>query len=140
MRLTARDNPETIKRYAHVRPARIWEGRKCGVKCPGIVRTCTRKRGHRGPHVAHGFLGKVEAAWDSGPAASPARAGGVGSLTAGDRARHRLRKRKPLGMLETLAVRVRSVVSSPEDVAFIALFIIMVWFAVDTALRILGVR
>jgi hypothetical protein len=48
--------------------------------------------------------------------------------------------RRPVGILESLGTRVRSVISSPEDVAFIALFIIMVWFAVDTALRILGVR
>lgn len=48
--------------------------------------------------------------------------------------------RRPVGILEGLGARVRSVVSSPEDAAFIALFIIMVWFAVDMALRILGVR
>jgi hypothetical protein len=48
--------------------------------------------------------------------------------------------RNPEGFAEAVWRRARSVVSSPEDVAFISLFIIMVWFAVDTALRILGVR
>jgi hypothetical protein len=48
--------------------------------------------------------------------------------------------RNPEGFVEAVWRRARSVVSSPEDVAFIALFVIMVWFAVDMALRILGVR
>lgn len=138
MRLTLQNNPATIKRYANVRPARIWSGRRCGVKCPGLTRNCTLAKGHRGPHIAHAFPGRVVAVWDSGPALESG--GGTGRLAPGARAQQRLRMRNPEGFVEAVWRRTRSVVSSPEDVAFIALFVIMVWFAVDTALRILGVR
>ena len=78
MKLTARDNPETIKRYGHVRKARGWNVRRCARRCPDTPHKCTLHDGHRGPHVAHGLLGRVVAVWDRGtqePRAGEHRAG-----------------------------------------------------------------
>ena len=66
MRLTAERDPETIKRYGHIKPARGWGVHVCSARCPGTTRTCTLEAGHRGPHVAHGAFRKVVAVWDDG--------------------------------------------------------------------------
>lgn len=75
MKLTVEDNRETIKRYAHIEPAPRVGGTRCGVRCPGAPRHCTRQEGHRGPHVSHGSFGRVLAVWDGrgAPARLPER-------------------------------------------------------------------
>jgi hypothetical protein len=65
VRLTIEEDPETIKRYGHIKPGRAWGVGPCGVRCSGTTRDCTLQRGHRGPHVAHGRFQKVVAVWDS---------------------------------------------------------------------------
>ena len=73
MKLTVEENSETIKRYAHIEPAPRVGGTRCGVRCPGAPRRCTRQEGHRGPHVSHGWFGGVLAVWDGkGVASRPA--------------------------------------------------------------------
>ena len=71
MKLTVEDNRETIKRYAHIEPAPRVGGTRCGVRCPGAPRHCTRQEGHRGPHVSHGSFGRVLAVWDGRSAPAP---------------------------------------------------------------------
>lgn len=64
MRLTIEKDGESLRRYAHVKPARGWRVRRCSAPCPGTSRRCSLSRSHRGPHVAHGLLGRVVAVWD----------------------------------------------------------------------------
>lgn len=66
MKLTLEDSPERLKRFSHIKPAPKRRSVLCEVKCPGTLRTCTRERGHSGPHVAHGRFKRVVAAWESG--------------------------------------------------------------------------
>lgn len=135
MRLTVRDDPHTIARYRHVKAARRGKAR-CSVGEPGTGRSCTRPRGHTGPHVRHGVFGRVLAVWDSAvevrmsaqtsKRASEARAGS-GLLT----------RRRPWG-LAALRGRLARVFSSVEETVFLVLFLAFVGFAVDWLLRILG--
>ena len=66
MKLTIEDSPERLKRFSHIKPAPKRRSVLCAVKCPGTLHTCTRERGHSGPHVAHGRFKRVVAAWESG--------------------------------------------------------------------------
>ena len=65
MKLTVEEHPDRIKRYSHMKPAPAWGGRRCGGVFPGTARLCTLAKGHRGPHVHHGALGRVKAVWDA---------------------------------------------------------------------------
>lgn len=134
MRLTASKDPETIKRYAHVRPAPPWRSR-CSAACPGIARTCTLEKGHGGPHVAHGRFRKVLAVWAAGDRAS----------RSGERARRVVRSERgspEKGRLVSIlkALRRGVVPSSMEEALFLVLFLSFVGFAVDWILRIIGWR
>lgn len=138
MKLTVEENPETIKRYGHLRPAPRWGVDRCSALCPGTSRTCTLEAGHRGHHVAHGLFRRVVAVWDSGGQAQKAhrrakRTGAAvrrisnpgGGLAAAIRAFWgRLRRRPP----------------SLEGAFLFVLAVSMVVFALDWALRILGLR
>lgn len=64
MRLTIEENPEAIKRFAHIKPGPKRGGPVCAAQCPGTIRTCTLVRGHAGIHVSHGRFGKILAVWD----------------------------------------------------------------------------
>ena len=142
MRLTAEEHPEAIKRYAHVRPARSWRARPCGSRCDGTPLSCTRERGHRGPHVAHGRFRRVVAVWDAtastavpeqprrSPAPTPARQRGT---------------RPPVGLpdrsggwLRALRSRLSRALSSAEEIVFLIFFLAFVGFAVQWLLLIMG--
>jgi hypothetical protein len=144
MRLTVEEHREALKRYRHIKPAPGGKGAACSVRCPGTARTCTRRKGHGGPHVAHGFLRKVVAAWDSDPAAqatrSPVRreqeARARNGLRTGRPAG--LRTRPPTGLLEALRKRLVRLISSVEELALLVLFLAFVGFAVHWFLLLLG--
>lgn len=147
MRLTAETDPERIRRYDHVRPARGIGARRCDAACPGIDRSCTLAHGHRGPHVAHGRWGRVRAVWDGGDA--PARPGSEAVRRVAESARQGAlstgrsrsgarpaRRPRPGGGAVTRWLADRF--SSVEDVAMLILLLAFLGFAVDWFLRILG--
>jgi hypothetical protein len=139
MKLTIEENRETIKRYGHIKPAPRWGSVRCSAKCPGSSRTCTLEEDHRGPHVAHGRFQKVLAVWGEGvkvrkPENKPGRSVGASAGT-------------PLrvgGWTDALAVfrnrLVRRLPFSIEEGFLLILALAMVGFALDWALRILGLR
>jgi hypothetical protein len=139
MKLTIEENRETIKRYGHIKPASRWGTVRCSSRCPGSSRTCTLEKDHRGPHVAHGRFNRVVAVWGEGvkvrkPEGKARRDVGV---TAGNVFRG--------GWVPTaLAVFrnrfVRRLPSSVEEGFLLILAVAMVGFALDWALRILGLR
>jgi hypothetical protein len=143
MKLTIEKNPETVKRYQHVRPAPRWGSIVCSVQCPGTVRICTREQGHRGPHVAHAKFGKVVAVWDRNAqveipghkpkdprqTAVPVRRASA-SLKGGDGG---------LGVVfKSIWGRVTGGNFTLEDGFLLLLALAMVGFAIDWALRIIG--
>jgi hypothetical protein len=142
MRLTVEEHREAIKRYGHIRPARGLRASWCATRCPGTTRTCTRDRGHSGPHVAHGFLRRVLAVWDAGAAVGPRRE--AGRPVSGARARGGgltrrpvgLRTRSPPGILETFRRIVVRAAASADEIFFIILFIIFVKLAIDVLLSL----
>ena len=64
MRFTRDENPEQVEQYGHIKPAPTFGPLRCFARCPGAHYTCTRSKGHNGPHVAHTFFKKVAAVWD----------------------------------------------------------------------------
>lgn len=134
MKLTIEKDSETIKRYAHIKPARGLGARPCRQQCPGTTRSCTLLRGHRGPHVAHGRLRRVVAVWDGGDAAT---ATATVTRSAKSRARNVLRTRKPGGALQSLWKMAVRAAGSLEEIALLIFFLAFVWFAIDWMLLIM---
>lgn len=133
MKLTRETHPETLERYAHLRPAK---GRKCDTPFPGKPRSCTLAPGHSGPHVAHGALGRILAVWDTGAVAetSPeSRRNRAAARTQGG-----LPSRRSGDLLAGAWARAMRILSSPEELFLFILFIAFTGFAVDWFLRILG--
>jgi hypothetical protein len=64
MRLTIEENPQAIRRYRHMKPARARGTPPCSARCPGNTRSCGLGRGHPGPHIAFGWFGRVLAVWE----------------------------------------------------------------------------
>jgi hypothetical protein len=144
MRLTVENDRETIKRYGHIKPAGVLT-QKCSRTCPGTARSCTREKGHRGPHVAHGSFKRILAVWESGSAAT-GRAGESAESGLQLRNPGRLRHRKnpemetwrPLQWLKAVGERLMSMVSSPEDLIFLVFFLAFVGFAIHWLILIAG--
>ncbi len=134
MRLTREENPETIRRYGHIKPARGWRTTRCLRRCPGTTHTCTLVRGHRGPHVAHGLFSKVVAAWDSGSSPQGTRE----VVTQHAKRPIGLRDGDSVGPLEAIKELVVRLASSAEEIALLVFFIACVWFAIDWLRLILG--
>jgi hypothetical protein len=132
VKLTAKEDPETIKRYAHVKRARGWRSRSCGSPCAGTSYTCTRARDHRGPHVAHGGFRKVAAVWED-THGTPRSTDPVGR-----RSGTRSVARRGADEAPTLRRYFARVFSSPEEVIFGVMFLAFVWFAIDWLLLIFG--
>jgi hypothetical protein len=132
MKLTVEDNRETIKRYAHLKPAPAWGSNRCGAACPGSPRTCTLEGGHRGPHVAHGLFRRVVAVWDSG----------ARTRTSDDRSKGLVRAASrndaAQGGLVAALRTFRAVVPSMETGIYLFFFLIMVGFGLYFVLLILG--
>lgn len=138
MKLVAKDRPAGLDRYRHIKPARGWRVTRCGRVCPGTSYSCTRERGHRGPHVAHGWLGRLRAVWD-GPAQrseAPSRA----PSTRTTRRRGRpvgLRPEGSKSLLERAGRALKFLDEHGEEIALIVFFLAFVWFAVDWLMIIL---
>jgi len=137
VRLIAERDPESIKRYGHVRRARFWS-RGCDARLEGTTRHCTRERGHKGPHLAHGIFGRVLAVWDEVHAVPRPHA------KVPTRARPARRGSGRGGPIEALKAFGSRVVRRPhqfmEEAFLLVLVLAMVGFVIDWALRILGAR
>ena len=138
MKLTIENNRERIKRYSHIKPAPRWGPVRCLAKCPGTLRTCTRELGHSGPHVCHGRFNRVVAVWEGREKTHslqrrPERA--VDAAT-----RRGLQSRGFFGGLKAYLGSLIRRIPSIEEVFLLILAISMAGFAVDWALRILGLR
>lgn len=137
MRLTIEDNPERLKRYSHVKPASRKDGVPCSAQCPGSTRTCTLKRGHAGPHVAHkGVIKKVVAVWDKGLKLQDVDEVAIQRMVA---------QAKPASgrwrsLWKTIRGKHLPTPQTVEAVIFLLLALSMVGFAIDWALRIAGVK
>ena len=134
MRLTAKDHPESIRRFAHIRPVR--GGAVCGARWTATEHACTREARHRGPHVAHGRLRRVMAVWDTGreatgsllpvpsadssPRAPVGRGRPVGLKAGGER-----------GTLRGLGRTLLRMIVDIEELALLLMFLAFVYFALD---------
>jgi len=139
VRLTAEEHRETVKRFAHIRPAGKWGSARCGARLSGSRRVCTRELGHRGPHVSHGLRRNVLAVWDDGsPPPKPVRKKVASSRVA---ERGGLRSGRAL---EALGAFVRRVTRNPmqfvEESLLLLFALAMVGFVIDWTLRIIGWR
>ena len=136
MKLTVEENRETIKRYGHIKPAPIWGSVRCSARCLGPPRTCTLEEGHRGPHVAHGWFKKVLAVWDSGIKAR--RSEEKAKRAVGAVARSGSRNVGLVAALKAFWRRVIRRAPPMEEALLLILALSMAGFAIDWALRILG--
>jgi hypothetical protein len=136
MRLTVEEHREAIKRYGHIKPARGWKDTSCSSRCPGTARTCSRIRGHSGPHVAHGLFQKVVAVWD--PDGTPRSPGTVVRRASEERARMGGRPRRPFTILAALRDGVIRTISSMEEILFLVFFLAFLGFAIHWLLLIAG--
>jgi len=131
MRVTRREHPERIERFAHI-PTAPRGSARCGAECPGAGDRCSRLRGHPGPHVAHGRLGRVDAAWE-GPVGGTALT--QSPIDPGYRGPPLPVKGRPEpSVLRSLGDRFFA--SFPETVMLI-LFILFAFFSVIWGLQIL---
>ncbi|MGD8322627.1 MAG: hypothetical protein PVJ02_19405 [Gemmatimonadota bacterium] len=136
MRLTARDDPAGVKRYSHVRRARGWRVDPCSAPCPGTGYRCTREKDHRGPHVAHGWLGKVTAVWDGG---GELRSSTERMRRALEASRHgQVRREKPEGSLAVVFSHIGRFLSSVDHVAFLILLLAFIGFAIQWFMMVRG--
>lgn len=134
MRLTVEEDPETIKRYGHVKPGRAWGGGLCSVQCPGTVRTCTLEKRHRGPHVAHGRFKKVVAVWDAGREVR--RSAGSVRPSAAPRTPREVWTGGVGGPLQALWSRIVALTPSVGDIALLLLLVGFVVFSIQWFLLI----
>ena len=124
------ERDEKLERYRHIEAMPIWSRGRCGHRAPGLLRTCTRRRGHGGPHVAHTVFGRVVAVWEADTRALTERA----------------KKNAPPARRRAIRLRERSFLdavknhlpSSLEEVFLLVLFVGMVVFVIDWTLRMLG--
>ncbi len=134
MRLTVENDPESVKRYRHTKPARGFGVRPCSARFTGTTRTCTLPKRHRGPHVAHGRLGRVLAVWDGGVEVT---ATGASKPTVGSTRSVRERN-KAVGLLDVVRGVVERIDVSVEGIALLVLFGALVVFVIDWLLMIIG--
>ena len=140
--MTAEEQPQAIKRYAHVPRAGGWNPTPCGSRLEGTARLCTRERGHSGPHVAHGAFRRILAVWDAagGSAASRRLRGAHPEHPAPKRPR-----RRPVGLpsragdsASALRTWLSRTLASAEEIAFLVFFLAFVGFAIYWLSLILG--
>lgn len=141
MKLTIEENREALKRYRHIRPAPQKGPARCSALCPGTVRTCSLRRGHSGPHVAHGLFGRVVAVWDKGVKGGKAPVRKKAAPTSEAMARRaRSRERGFLAAIKALRKSISLKEHYIEAGLFLAFALAMVGFAIDWALRIMGLK
>jgi hypothetical protein len=127
MRLTLESNPESLKRYGHMKPARA-SGlvQLCSNPCPGTTRRCGLEKAHRGPHVAFGLFRKVVAVWDADAEThrpSPPPVGVPEARPGGARAR------EDRSLLRSVGEFLSAPFSSVEELTWIVFFLVFVGFA-----------
>ena len=125
MKITIDDHPEGVRRYQHLRPAGRREDR-CGAACADTRWFCTLAGGHRGPHVAHSRLRRVQAVWD-GPATSRE----VSRRPSKPKEPTGLPVRSPRTALELLKDVSWRRLSSAEEIGLRGFFPAFAWFAID---------
>ena len=131
MRVTRSEHPERIERFAHI--PRAPRGRaRCGAECPGTGDRCSRARGHPGPHVSHGRLGRPVAAWDGPADGAPLTKSPVDAGFRGPAVQKNAERERPVARW----FRDRFLASFPETVMLI-FFIAFVFFSIVWALQIL---
>ncbi len=131
MRVTRSEHPERIGRFAHI--PRAPKGRaRCGAECPGTGDLCSRGRAHPGPHVAHGRLGRVRAAWDSTSEGAPLSRSPIDPGYRGPRVPKDSERTSPVATW----LRDRFLASFPETVMLI-FFIAFICFSIVWALQIM---
>lgn len=146
MKLTREQQPEALKRFRHLEPAR-WGAERCGRRLGRSKRTCTLRKGHRGPHAAHGLFGRLQAVWEGGGASAGAAAGARmseggrtskgagGSPERGRRVGPRrpvgVRRREEGGALAGLKAVGAWIGDHAEEILLLTFFVAFVWFAVD---------
>lgn len=138
MKLTIEENRETIKRYSHIKRPILVGSVRCSAWCPGTARNCSLAKGHKGPHVAHGFFRNVVAVWDERSKFRKPDLGKTRGVVDGT-------PRSPWGqgLLPALAaLRSRIVRRAPsiEETVFLVFALGMVWFVIDWALRIMMLK
>ncbi len=140
MKLTREDNPASLERYGHLKPARRSSAGRCYQLCPGTARSCGREKGHRGPHAAFGALRRLTAVWDgSGPAAVTQAVDARPETPAG-----RSRSKKPIGLrsgspsspLKWARDWIGLAFGSAEELAWALFFLVFVGFAIGGFLLI----
>lgn len=140
MKLLAKDRPAGLDRYRHIKPARGWRVKRCGRLCSGTSWTCTRERGHRGPHVAHGLLGRLRAVWDGSSDRSHESSRKPATSSKRPRRARRpvgLRQERPKSLLESAGRALKFLDEHGEEIALIVFFLAFVWFALDWLMIIL---
>jgi len=138
MKLTIEQNKERLRRFSHIRPAPVWQSIRCEVKCPGTRRECSRERNHKGLHAAHNLFGKVLAVWDEGGKAPvQARRQATPTIQKAPRSVKGSDARPLVRKVLGLAFRR---IPSIEEAFLLLLAMAMAGFAIDWALRILGLH
>jgi len=136
MKFTIEENREELNRYRHIRPATLLGSVPCSARCPGTLRTCTQKKGHTGPHVAHGMFRRVVAVWYQGIEAQQSKekvkraVGGIARNVSRDR-----------GLVVALKAFWSQVIRRPRDMDEVLLFIFgisMAGFAIHWILLAFG--
>jgi hypothetical protein len=101
---------------------------------PGSTRSCTRERGHSGPHVAHGLFGTIREAWEGGRVVGTSPAARAEGLPV----------RRPhippggAGFGRELLDRLAGLGTNVETILFLVLFVAFVAFAIHWLLLIFG--
>jgi len=150
MRLTVEEHPEAIRRYAHLKPARGFRALLCRAALAETGRSCTREAGHRGPHVAHGRFSRLLAVWESGGSSNAGASSGRRRTEAGRArartgvSRRRVGEKRPVGLRERdspglagrgLQILIRFL-KSPDEVAFVFLFVLFVYWGIRWTIMI----
>ena len=136
MRVLRSKDPERVARFGHI--AKAGRGRaRCGVACPGAPFQCSRARGHSGPHVAHGWLRRIDAAWDGPPAGRPATTSPIDRGYRGPPVRNDTSSDDPSLLARIVRGAIdRYFASFPETIMLI-FFVAFIFFSIVWALQIL---
>jgi hypothetical protein len=137
MRLTREEHGERLERFGEIKSAsRLW-GRPCGAPEPGAARICTRPRGHRGLHASHSPFGSLLSVWQTdGVGVEPtAEAQLTRSASRSDRA---VRAEDAPGVPARIGRWLLRVLSSPEELSLVILFLGLVAWGLSVALRIVS--
>ncbi len=134
MKLTRSEDGNAVDRYRHITPAPRGAP-TCSARLPGgRGRRCTLRRGHAGPHVAHGWFGRVAAVWGKETTHEKTEARAL--RASGALARRREREEKGIGLWRGLRDRYLRRIPSMEEAIFLILALAFVGFAIHWLLLI----